>query len=148
MQDAKLYRARPAKQMGYTAGKSSISIVMVENQEAKVNMDTGMKFGTMIQIQEPIYACEIAHMDWVKVFPLGGDRSYNEFLVLVDTYRKTPIFLPFQKHVTAMDTVIMIWNKVISHIGLFQNIISDRDLKLTSALRTNLHNLFGTKLSF
>ncbi|MBW0579322.1 hypothetical protein O181_119037, partial [Austropuccinia psidii MF-1] len=27
--------------MGYTAGKSSISIVMVDNQEAKVNLDTG-----------------------------------------------------------------------------------------------------------
>ncbi|MBW0495851.1 hypothetical protein O181_035566 [Austropuccinia psidii MF-1] len=42
----------------------------------------------------------------------------------------------------------MIWNKVISHTGLFQNIISDRDPKFTSALWTNLHNLFGTKLSF
>ncbi|MBW0524244.1 hypothetical protein O181_063959 [Austropuccinia psidii MF-1] len=47
-----------------------------------------------------------------------------------------------------MDTVIMIWNKLISHTGLFQNIIDDRVLKLTSALWTNLHNLFGTKLSF
>ncbi|MBW0576593.1 hypothetical protein O181_116308 [Austropuccinia psidii MF-1] len=42
----------------------------------------------------------------------------------------------------------MLWNKVISHTGLFQNIISDRDPKVTSALWTNLHNLFGTKLSF
>ncbi|MBW0578730.1 hypothetical protein O181_118445, partial [Austropuccinia psidii MF-1] len=47
-----------------------------------------------------------------------------------------------------MDTAIMIWNKVISHTGLFQNIISDRDPKFTSALWTNLQNLFGTKLSF
>ncbi|MBW0585968.1 hypothetical protein O181_125683 [Austropuccinia psidii MF-1] len=41
VQDAKLYRTKPAKGMGYTAGKSSISIVMVNNQEAKVNLDTG-----------------------------------------------------------------------------------------------------------
>ncbi|MBW0560644.1 hypothetical protein O181_100359 [Austropuccinia psidii MF-1] len=47
-----------------------------------------------------------------------------------------------------MDTAIMIWNEVISHTGLFQNIISYRDPKFTSALWTNLHNLFGTKLSF
>ncbi|MBW0590866.1 hypothetical protein O181_130581 [Austropuccinia psidii MF-1] len=32
--------------------------------------------------------------------------------------------------------------------GLFKNITSDRDPKFTSALWTNLHNLFGTKLSF
>ncbi|MBW0534614.1 hypothetical protein O181_074329 [Austropuccinia psidii MF-1] len=41
IQDAKLYRTKPAKGMGYTAGKSSISTFMVENQEAKVSLDTG-----------------------------------------------------------------------------------------------------------
>ncbi|MBW0572259.1 hypothetical protein O181_111974 [Austropuccinia psidii MF-1] len=41
IQDAKLYRTKPAKGMAYTAGKSSISIFMVENQEAKVSLDTG-----------------------------------------------------------------------------------------------------------
>ncbi|MBW0520010.1 hypothetical protein O181_059725 [Austropuccinia psidii MF-1] len=49
---------------------------------------------------------------------------------------------------TAMGTAIMIWRKFHSHTGLFQNIISDRDPKLTSALWTNLYKLFGTKLSF
>ncbi|MBW0560610.1 hypothetical protein O181_100325 [Austropuccinia psidii MF-1] len=39
-------------------------------------------------------------------------------------------------------------NRVISHTGLFKNIISDRDPKLTSALWTNLHKLLHTKLSF
>ncbi|MBW0462492.1 hypothetical protein O181_002207 [Austropuccinia psidii MF-1] len=47
------------------------------------------------------------------------------------------MFLPFHKEDTA-----------IRHTGLFQNIISDRDPKVTSALWINLHNLFGTKLSF
>ncbi|MBW0520070.1 hypothetical protein O181_059785 [Austropuccinia psidii MF-1] len=41
VQDAKLYRTKPAKGMGYTAVKLSISIVMVVNQEVKVNKDTG-----------------------------------------------------------------------------------------------------------
>ncbi|MBW0580695.1 hypothetical protein O181_120410 [Austropuccinia psidii MF-1] len=54
------------------------------------------------------------------------------------------MFLPCHKDYTA----VMICNKVISHTGLFQNIISDRDQKFTSALWANLHNLFGTKLSF
>ncbi|MBW0562750.1 hypothetical protein O181_102465 [Austropuccinia psidii MF-1] len=58
------------------------------------------------------------------------------------------MFLPCHKDDTAMDTAIMIWNKVINHTGLFQNIISDKDLKFTSALWTNLHNMFGAKLSF
>ncbi|MBW0556980.1 hypothetical protein O181_096695 [Austropuccinia psidii MF-1] len=87
-------------------------------------------------------------MDWVTPLPPGGDRSYNACLVLVDRYSKTPMFLPCHKYDTAMDTAIMIWNKVISHTGLFHNIISDRDLKFTSALGTNLNNLFVTRLSF
>ncbi|MBW0545809.1 hypothetical protein O181_085524 [Austropuccinia psidii MF-1] len=47
-----------------------------------------------------------------------------------------------------MDTAILIWNRVISHTGLFQNIISNRDPKFTSALWTNLHSLVGTNSSF
>ncbi|MBW0537936.1 hypothetical protein O181_077651 [Austropuccinia psidii MF-1] len=87
-------------------------------------------------------------MDWVTALPPGGDRSYNACLVLADRYIKTPMFLPCHKDYTAMDTAIMIWNKAISHTGLFQNIISDRDPKFTSALWTSLNNIFGTKLSF
>ncbi|MBW0574204.1 hypothetical protein O181_113919 [Austropuccinia psidii MF-1] len=102
----------------------------------------------VIQLQEPKYPWEIAHMDWVTALPPGGDRIYNACLVLVDRYSKTSMFLPCHKDDTAMETAIMIWNKAISHTGLFQNIISDRDPNFTSELWKNLHNLFGTKLSF
>ncbi|MBW0564022.1 hypothetical protein O181_103737 [Austropuccinia psidii MF-1] len=78
----------------------------------------------MIKIQEPKSPWEIVHMDWITALPPGGDRSYNTCLVLVDRYSKTPLFLPCHKDDTAMDTAIMIWNN------------------------TNLHSLFGTKLSF
>ncbi|MBW0543229.1 hypothetical protein O181_082944 [Austropuccinia psidii MF-1] len=100
----------------------------------------------IIQIQEPKSSWEMVHMDWVTALPPGGDRSHNACLLLVDRYSKTPMFLPCHKNDTAMDTAIMIWNKVISHTGFFQNLISDREPKLTSALWTNPHNLFGTKL--
>ncbi|MBW0535108.1 hypothetical protein O181_074823 [Austropuccinia psidii MF-1] len=47
-----------------------------------------------------------------------------------------------------MDTALLIFNRVISHTGVFKNIMSDRNPKLTSALWTNLHKLLGTELSF
>ncbi|MBW0520301.1 hypothetical protein O181_060016 [Austropuccinia psidii MF-1] len=102
----------------------------------------------MIQIQEPKSPWEIAHMDCVTALLPGGDSSYNACLVLVDRYSKTQMLLPCHKSYTAMGTVIMIWNKSISHTGVFQNIISDRDPKFTSALWTNLNKLFGIRLSF
>ncbi|MBW0535710.1 hypothetical protein O181_075425 [Austropuccinia psidii MF-1] len=114
----------------------------------KANRAKGKKFGMIIQIQEPKSAWEIVHMDWVTALPPGGDKSYNACLVLFHRYSKTPMFLPCHKDETAMDTAIMIWNKVISHTGLLKDIISDRDTNFTSELWKNLHNLFGTKLSF
>ncbi|MBW0500214.1 hypothetical protein O181_039929 [Austropuccinia psidii MF-1] len=47
-----------------------------------------------------------------------------------------------------MDTAFLRWNKIISWTGIFTNIISDRNHKFTSALQTNRHQFFGTKLSF
>ncbi|MBW0591941.1 hypothetical protein O181_131656 [Austropuccinia psidii MF-1] len=102
----------------------------------------------MIKIQEPSRRWEIVLMDWVTGLPPGGDRSYNACLVIVDRFSKTPIFLPCHKDDTAMDTFLLIWNRVVSWTGIFTNIISDGDLKFTSALWRNLHQLFGTKLSF
>ncbi|MBW0537990.1 hypothetical protein O181_077705 [Austropuccinia psidii MF-1] len=78
----------------------------------------------MIKIQEPSRPWEIAHMDW------------------------TPIFLPCHKDDTAMDTALLIWNRLISWTDIFTNIIGERDPKLTSEIWTNLHQIFRTKLSF
>ncbi|MBW0566795.1 hypothetical protein O181_106510 [Austropuccinia psidii MF-1] len=101
----------------------------------------------MIHIQEPKSPWEVVHMKWVTALPPSGAKSYNSCLVIVDRYSKTPIFLLCHKYDTAMDKALLLWSRVISHTGLFQNIISDRDPKFTSAIWTNLHRLFGTKLS-
>ncbi|MBW0584988.1 hypothetical protein O181_124703 [Austropuccinia psidii MF-1] len=114
----------------------------------KSNKATGKRFGLMIHIQEPSTPWEVVHMDWVAALPPGGDKSYNACLVIVNRYSKTPIFLPCHKDDTAMDKTLLIWNRAIYHTGLFKDIISDRDLKFTSVLWTNLHKVLGTKLSF
>ncbi|MBW0487318.1 hypothetical protein O181_027033 [Austropuccinia psidii MF-1] len=87
-------------------------------------------------------------MDWAKVLPPSGDRSFNACLVIVDRYSKTPIFLPCHKDDTAMDKALLLWSRAICNTWLFKNIISDRDTKSMSSLCTNLHNFFGIKLSF
>ncbi|MBW0567684.1 hypothetical protein O181_107399 [Austropuccinia psidii MF-1] len=114
----------------------------------KANRATGKRFGFMIHIPEPSTPWKVVHMDWVAALLPCGEKSYNSCLFIVDRYRKTTIFLPCHKAETAMDTALVIWNRVISHSGLFKNIISDRDPKCTSALLTNLHKVLGTKLSF
>ncbi|MBW0587540.1 hypothetical protein O181_127255 [Austropuccinia psidii MF-1] len=114
----------------------------------KANKSTGKRLGNMIKIQEPSRHWEIFHMEWVTGLPPGAYRSYNACLVIVERFSKTPIFLPCHRDDTAMATACLIWNRVVSWTGIFTNIISDRNPKFTSALWTNLHQLFGTKLSF
>ncbi|MBW0568933.1 hypothetical protein O181_108648 [Austropuccinia psidii MF-1] len=63
----------------------------------KANTSTGKRLGNVIKLQEPRRPWEIVHMDWVNGLPPGGDRGYNAFLVIVDRFRKTPIFLPCHK---------------------------------------------------
>ncbi|MBW0572009.1 hypothetical protein O181_111724 [Austropuccinia psidii MF-1] len=83
----------------------------------KVNKATGKRFGLMIHIQEPSTPWEVVYMYWVTALPPGGDKSYEACLVIVDIYSKTPIYLPCHKDDTAMDTALLIWNRVISHTG-------------------------------
>ncbi|MBW0538759.1 hypothetical protein O181_078474 [Austropuccinia psidii MF-1] len=87
-------------------------------------------------------------MDWVTALHPSGDKAYNVCLVIVERYSKTAILVPCHNDNTAMDTTLLLWSRVISLTGLFENIISDRDPKFISALCTNLHRLCGTKLSF
>ncbi|MBW0494011.1 hypothetical protein O181_033726 [Austropuccinia psidii MF-1] len=58
------------------------------------------------------------------------------------------MFFPCHKDDTDMDVALLLLNRVVSLIGIFTNIISDRDTKSTSALWKYLHQLFGAKLSF
>ncbi|MBW0490677.1 hypothetical protein O181_030392 [Austropuccinia psidii MF-1] len=102
----------------------------------------------MIKMQEPSRPWENVDMDWVTGPLPRGDRSYNYFLVIVLRFSKTTIILPCHKDYTAIDTALLIWNRVVSWTGIFTIIISDRDPKFNSELWTNLHQLFGTKLSF
>ncbi|MBW0547819.1 hypothetical protein O181_087534 [Austropuccinia psidii MF-1] len=80
----------------------------------KANKSTCKGLGNMIKIQEPSRPWEIVPMDWVTGLAPGGERSDNACIVIVDRFSKTPIFLPCHKDDTAMDTALLIWNRVIS----------------------------------
>ncbi|MBW0509258.1 hypothetical protein O181_048973 [Austropuccinia psidii MF-1] len=87
-------------------------------------------------------------MDWVTGLLPGGDRRYHACLVNFDNFSKNTIFFPCHKDDTAMDTALLICNKVVSWTETFTKIISYRVPKFTSALWKNIHQLFGTRLSF
>ncbi|MBW0512858.1 hypothetical protein O181_052573 [Austropuccinia psidii MF-1] len=65
-------------------------------------------FGSLIHIQEPSTPCKVAHINLVIALLPGGEKRYNSWLVILDKYSKTPIFLQCHKDYTAMDTAILI----------------------------------------
>ncbi|MBW0503441.1 hypothetical protein O181_043156 [Austropuccinia psidii MF-1] len=102
----------------------------------------------MIRIKEPKYPWEVVHMDWVTALPPSSEKGYNFFLVIVERYSKTHVLLPCHKDDTAMDIALLLWNRVLSHTGLFKNSINYREPKFEYELWTNIHKCFGTNLSF
>ncbi|MBW0500436.1 hypothetical protein O181_040151 [Austropuccinia psidii MF-1] len=94
---------------------------------------TAKRRQNMIKIQEPSRPWEIVHMDWVTGLPPGDDRDYYAWIVIVDRFSNTQVFIPCHTDDTDMDTALLIWNRVISWTGIFTNIISDRDPKFRSA---------------
>ncbi|MBW0524531.1 hypothetical protein O181_064246 [Austropuccinia psidii MF-1] len=56
----------------------------------KANRSTGKKFRLMIHIQEPKCPWKVVHTDWVTALPQSGDKIYNDSLVIIDRYSKTP----------------------------------------------------------
>ncbi|MBW0530877.1 hypothetical protein O181_070592 [Austropuccinia psidii MF-1] len=87
-------------------------------------------------------------MDWVTgIFP-GGKENFNDFLIIGDSSSKSVRCLPCHKEDTAMDTVLLFWNKLISTCGVPKIIISDRDPKFTSEIWSNFYDMLGTGLEF
>ncbi|MBW0482204.1 hypothetical protein O181_021919 [Austropuccinia psidii MF-1] len=101
----------------------------------------------MIKIQEPRKPWETVHMDWAAGLQPGGDRSYNACLVIVDRFSKTPIFLPCQKDEKAMDTALLIWNRVILWTGIFK-ISLVTEIPSSTQHYGKISTFFGTILSF
>ncbi|MBW0540566.1 hypothetical protein O181_080281 [Austropuccinia psidii MF-1] len=114
----------------------------------KANRKHWKKYGLLQNIEEPKQPWETINMNWVTGLVPGGEENYNAFLIIVDRFSKSMRCLPCHKEDTAMDTSLLLWNKIISTCGVPKMIISDRDPKFTSEFWTNLYNMLGTIIAF
>ncbi|MBW0505213.1 hypothetical protein O181_044928 [Austropuccinia psidii MF-1] len=114
----------------------------------KENRKHRKEYGLLQHVEEPKHPSETINMDWVKgLFP-GGKEKFNAFLIIIDRFRNNVRCLPCHKGETAMYTVLLFWNNIISNCGVPRIIISDRDPKFKSEFWTNLYDMIGTKIAF
>ncbi|MBW0469752.1 hypothetical protein O181_009467 [Austropuccinia psidii MF-1] len=87
-------------------------------------------------------------MDWVTGCVPGCKENFNGCLIIADRFRKSVRCLPCHKEDTAMYTVLLFEDNIISTCGVPEIIISDRDPEFTLEFWTNLYDMLGTKLAF
>ncbi|MBW0535791.1 hypothetical protein O181_075506 [Austropuccinia psidii MF-1] len=105
IQDAKLYRTKPAKGMVYKSGKSSISIVMVGNQEAKVNLDTGAYFTCVVEFVV-MDNCTSNHFilgnDYLSIYGIDISNQKDRYFTIGDNKRQKFGFFNDKRQIKAI----------------------------------------------
>ncbi|MBW0470000.1 hypothetical protein O181_009715 [Austropuccinia psidii MF-1] len=114
----------------------------------KENRKNGKNYGLLQPTEEPKHPWETINIDWVTVLFPGGKENFNGFLIVVDRFSKSMRCLPCHKEDTAMDTVLLFWNNIISTCGVPKIIISDRDPTFISDFWTSFYDMLATNLSF
>ncbi|MBW0551710.1 hypothetical protein O181_091425 [Austropuccinia psidii MF-1] len=122
IQDAKLYRTKPEKGMGYTAGKSSITIVMTGNQEAKVNLDTGA-YCTFVG--KGYLKTIVPHWE-EKSIPIQGVKfsSASESMKPLGIFDLTLIFPHHSQFIRLKVEFLVIYNYTSKHFKLGNDYLS------------------------
>ena len=82
------------------------------------------------------------------VLPEWPGRAITQALVMVCRFTKKGFILPMPGNATTQEVAKVVYEKVFREHGWPLELISDRDVKFTSAFWKELFNRVGTKLSF
>lgn len=108
---------------------------------------TTLKPGEMNTLPTPTRIGQSLGMDWLSMKvrakdPLTG-KIYNVILVITDRLTRLSVFIPTTENCTAEETCILFVNNWVKRFGVPDNIISDRDPRITSEYWTHLSKYIG-----
>ena len=85
-------------------------------------------------------------MDFIAGFPkVEGFRS---ILVVVDKFSKYVVFIPAPSESLAEEAARIFFSNVVKHFGMPEDIVSDRDTRLTGRFWVELFKMWGTECKF
>jgi transposase InsO family protein len=85
-------------------------------------------------------------MDWVSALHTTV-RKNNSALNIIDRFSKWAISIPCDKHMTTNKLIDVLWDRVLSWIGLPVKIVGDRDSRLTASAMRALATGLTTRLA-
>eukprot|EP00253_Pinus_taeda_P005349 PITA_05349 len=103
--------------------------------------------GLLQPLQIPEWKWEVISMDFITGLP-KTKRNNDSIFVVVDKLSKAAHFIPVQSTYRAAQIAHIFMQNIFRLHGLPKNIISDRDVKFTSAFWKTLFAELGTQLSF
>jgi transposase InsO family protein len=86
-------------------------------------------------------------MDFAGPFATSGEGKWDMIMIVVDKLSKRCHFVPSRSNDAAPDTAKRFFDSIVRLHGIPCVIVSDRDVKFTSAFWRTLFNRFGTKLA-
>lgn len=107
---------------------------------------TQRPFGVPQQLSVPDHQWQHISMDFIVHLPKTRS-GFTAILVVVDRLTKMVHFLPTFDTATAEDTAALFRDRVFCLHGMPQSIVSDRDVKFTSAFWQELHRILGVSLN-
>eukprot|EP00253_Pinus_taeda_P015903 PITA_15903 len=103
--------------------------------------------GLLQPLQIPEWKWEVISMDFITGLP-KTKKNNDSIFVVVDKLSKAAHFIPVQSTYRAAQIAHIFMQNIFRLHGLPKNIISDRDVKFTSAFWKTLFVELGTQLSF
>ena len=107
---------------------------------------TKRPFGEAQPLPVPDHQWKDISMDFITHLP-PTRSGYTSIMVVVDRLTKMVHFLPTFDSVSAEDVAALFRDRVFCLHGMPQSIVSDRDVKFTSAFWQELHRLLDVKLN-
>ena len=102
--------------------------------------------GAPTPLEIPARAWQHIALDFIMPLPLTKGTAYDACLVVIDKLTKMVHYLPHGMTITAAGVALLLLDRVVKYHGVPEVIISDRDVRFTSALWAAFWKLQGTSL--
>jgi Integrase zinc binding domain/Chromo (CHRromatin Organisation MOdifier) domain/Integrase core domain len=108
--------------------------------------ETGKQKGLLQPIEVPQAPWEVISLDFITGLPTTHEGD-DSMMVVIDQFSKMVHYIPVRETITAEETAQKVLEGVIRLHGMPRKIISDRDVKFTSKMWTELWKGLGTQLA-
>jgi hypothetical protein len=111
------------------------------------NKTSNKSYGLHQPLGIPSQRWHTVTMDFAGPFAVSGEGKWDMIMIVVDKLSKRCHFVPSRSNDAAPDTAKRFFDSIVRLHGIPRIIVSDRDVKYTSAFWGTLFTRFGTKLA-